>query len=99
MHPLSDNLKSLTFEELEKRSSDILKRMQIMRRAQISNPQIWDQLEMLLDGVNDEKMERAMALNSANPKADKTVIVSTDPLDDEIAEEPKAGNRGFNPIT
>lgn len=99
MHPLSDNLKSLTFEELEKRSSDILKRMQIMRRAQISNPQMWDQLEMLLNGINDEKMERAIALNSVNPKADKTVVVSTDPLDDEIAEEPKSGNRGFNPIT
>ena len=53
----------------------------------------------LLDGINDEKMERAIALNSVNPKTDKTVVVSTDPLDDEIAEEPKAGNRGFNPIT
>lgn len=99
MHPLSDNLKSLTFEELEKRSSDILKRMQIMRCAGIANPQMWDQLEMLLDGINDEKMERAMVLNSANPKGDKTVVVSTDPLDDEIAEEPKPSNRGFNPIT
>lgn len=99
MHPLSDNLKSLTFEELEKRSSDILKRMQIMRRAQIANPQMWEQLEMLLAGINDEKMERAIALNSVNPKGDKTVVVSTDPLDDEIAEEPKSSNRGFNPIT
>lgn len=99
MHPLSDNLKSLTFEELEKRSNDILKRMQIMRRAQISNPQMWEQLEMLLDGINNEKMERAMTLNNANLKGDKTVVVSTDPLDDEIAEEPKPSNRGFNPIT
>lgn len=99
MHPLSDNLKSLSFEELEKRSSEILKRMQLMRRAQISNPQIWEQLEMLLDGINDEKMERAMVLNTASNRPTNNVVISTDPLDEEIVAEPKTTNKGFNPIS
>ncbi len=97
MHPLSDNLKTISFEELEKRSSEIFKRMQIMRRAQIHNAEMWSQLEMLLDSIQQEKMERAMLLNS-NITED-SVVVSTDPLEDEIKKDVKPARTGFNPIT
>lgn len=97
MHPLSDNLKTISFEELEKRSSEIFKRMQIMRRAQISNAEMWSQLEMLLDSIQQEKMERAMLLNT-NITED-SVVVSTDPLEDEIKKDVKPARTGFNPIT
>jgi hypothetical protein len=98
MHPLSDNLKSLTFEELEKRSSELLKRMQMLRRAGISNPDIWDQLHMLLDSIADEKTERVLVLNNKNSQT--SVVINTDPLDDdEMPPDAKSGPKGFTPIS
>ena len=98
MHPLEQNLKSLSFEDLEKRSSEILKRMQILRRSQITTPEIWSQLELLLESVNSEKMERALLLNSSN-SSKVTTAVNIDPLEDEVDVEAKSNTRGFNPIT
>ena len=54
---------------------------------------------MLLDGINDEKMERAMVLNTASNRPNNNVVISTDPLDEEIVAEPKTTNKGFNPIS
>ena len=98
MHPLSDNLKSLTFEELEKRSSEILKRMQMLRRAGITNPDIWDQLHALLDSVADEKTERVLLMNTK--VTPNSVVINTDPLDDdETPPDTKSGPKGFSPIS
>lgn len=100
MHPLTDNLKSLTYEELEKRVGEIHKRMQIMRRNQIQNPLIWDQLEALLASLEDEKRERAIALNSA-PKQNRTgTVLSTDPLEEDLEQlQPEPQNKTFRPIS
>lgn len=97
MHPLADNLKSLSFEDLEKRSSEILRRMQLLRRNNLVNPEIWDQLNLFLDSINNEKMERALLLN--NRDKDTNVVVNTDPLDEEKQVETKQVNKGFSPIT
>lgn len=101
MHPLSDNLKGMSFEDLEKRSTAILKRMQILRRNGITTPEIWQQLEMLLDSINDEKLERAMLLNlPQNYKSQQNVVVNTDPLeDDEPLETTVSKPKTFNPIS
>ncbi len=100
MHPLTDNLKSLTYEELEKRVGEIHKRMQIMRRNQIQNSLIWDQLEALLDSLEDEKRERALALNTT-PQHNKTgTVLSTDPLDEDLEHlQPEPTNKTFRPIS
>jgi hypothetical protein len=100
MHPLSDNLKSISFEELEKRSSEIMKRMQIARRSGISNPDIWNQLHSLLDAVTDEKMERATLLNQQTADKNSHVVINTDPIDDDVSpEERKTPAKPFTPIT
>ena len=101
MHPLSDNLKGMSFEDLEKRSAAIHKRMQILRRNGITTPEVWQHLEMLLDSIHDDTLERAMLLNDPqNGKATKHVVVNTDPLEDDepmdtVVNKPKT----FNPIT
>lgn len=101
MHPLSDNLKELSFEELEKRSSLLLKRMQILRRTGVTTQEIWNQLEMLLDSINDEKLERAMMLNdAAHARKNSHVVVNTDPLeDDEPMDDANTQPRKFTPIS
>lgn len=100
MHPLSDDLKALSFEDLEKRSSQILKRMQILRRNGITISGIWDQLEMLLNSINDEKIERAMLLNNSDARQKKYVVVNTDPLeDDDPIDDPNIKPKTFTPIS
>lgn len=100
MHPLSDDLKALSFEDLEKRSSQILKRMQILRRNGITTSGIWDQLEMLLNSINDEKIERAMLLNNSDARQKKYVVVNTDPLeDDDPIDDPNIKPKTFTPIS
>jgi hypothetical protein len=90
----------MTFEELEKRSSDIIRKMQIMRRTGISNPDIWNQMEMFLNSINDEKFERAQLLNNRESKHNKNVVVNTDPLpDDEVTDSRETKNTGFRPVS
>jgi hypothetical protein len=100
MHPLSDSLKNMTFEELEKRTSDIHRKMQIMRRSGISNPMIWNQMEMLLNSINDEKRERAQLLNNPHAQQKQTVVLNTDPLpEDEPVNSGQPKNTGFKPVS
>lgn len=71
-----------------------------MRRSGITTPEIWDQFDMMLNSIYAEKMERAMALNTKDAKHSSSVVISTDPLDEEIEQEVKpTQNKGFNPIT
>lgn len=100
MHPLSDNLKSISFEELEKRSSEIMKRMQIARRTGISNPAVWDQLHSLLDAVTDEKIERATLLNQQPADKNQYVVINTDPIEDDVMpDDRKTPAKPFTPIS
>ncbi len=100
MHPLSDNLKNISFEELEKRSGEILKRMQIVRRGGISNPDIWHQLQNLLDAVTDEKIERAQTMISQATEKNQSVVINTDPLEDDLLpDDRKPTSKPFTPIS
>lgn len=100
MHPLLDNLKSLTYEELEKRVGEIHKRMQIMRRNQIQNSLIWNQLESLLDSLEEEKKDRAMSLNQSPHQIKTGTVLSTDPLDEDLEQMPvPVQNKTFRPIS
>lgn len=98
MHPLSDNLKDQSFEELEKRKAEIMKRFQIMRRSGITNPLMWSQLEALLDAILDEQQERFKTLSDSS--APDVVVVNTDPLEDDptpLKDQPR--NNRFNPVS
>jgi hypothetical protein len=98
MHPLESNLKTASFEEMEKRKSEIMKRMQILRRNGIENPQIWDQLELLLDSILQEQEERFLALNTKSTP--NSVVVNTDPLpDDPVPEDKNPRNKNFTPVS
>lgn len=100
MHPLFDNLKSLTFEELEKRSSEIHKRMQMYQRNRMHNPLIWDQLQQMQDAIYEEKQERAQKLNRDMSDPQQSVVINTDPLPDDAPTKPApASNNKFNPIS
>jgi hypothetical protein len=100
MHPLFDNLKSLTFEELEKRNQEIHKRMQIYVRNHMQNPLIWDQLQQMQDAIHDEKQERAIKLNQSSSTSDSPVVVNTDPLESDAPVKPvPATSNKFNPIS
>lgn len=100
MHPLFDNLKSLSFEELEKRSAEIQKRMQMYMRNQMHNPLIWDQLSQMQESIYAEKLERAQKLNRDASDQSSHVVVNTDPLpEDSPTKAAPSTNNKFNPIS
>jgi len=99
MHPIFDNLKSLSFEELEKRSSEIHKRMQMYMRNQMHNPLIWDQLSQMQDAIYVEKQERAQKLNRSDSDPSAHVVINTDPLPDDAPTKPAPASNKFNPIS
>lgn len=100
MHPLSDNLKNVSFEELEKRKSEIHKRMQIMRRNQIHTPEIWHQLEAMLSSIQDEQSERYMQQNAQTRNSHKSgVVMVTDPLEEDLVNQKESAiSRTFRPV-
>jgi len=100
MHPLFDNMKSLTFEELEKKNAEINKRMQMYSRNQMHNPLIWAQLEQMREAIYTEKQERAMKMNRDATENKNHVIINTDPLEDDEPTKPvNPTNNQFNPIS
>jgi hypothetical protein len=99
MHPLFDNLKSFTFEELEKKSSEIHRRMQMYARNQMNNPLIWNQLQQMHESILMEKQERAQLLNAPHNKIDN-IVINTDPLEDDLpAPSTTRKPNTFNPIS
>jgi hypothetical protein len=100
MHPLQDNLKIISFEELEKRKAEINRRMQIMRRTQWHNPEIWNQLELMMESVHQEQQERYLQMNSQSSKNNNSgTVLSTDPLpEDQIPDTQKTVGRQFRPV-
>lgn len=101
MHPLSLNIQSLSYEDLEKRSIEINKRLQMIRRTNQSNPLVLYQLQLYLDEINQEKQERAIKLNANFKDTQSGVVISTDPLEDDqiISDVASTPVKGFNPIS
>ena len=92
-HPLLMDLKSIGYEELEKRYSEILSRMQKLRAWGNSHSEMWDQFQMILDTIIMEKEERLYAQDTQKETA-SAVIVNSDPLEDEIDELSKKKRQG-----
>jgi hypothetical protein len=101
MHPLYDNMKSFTYEELEKKLGEINKRIQMFQRSANHNPLIWDQLIAMRDSIQEEKIERARVLiDQSVQKSTGSIVLNTDPLpDDESPVTEPVKSRTFNPIT
>ena len=100
MHPLFDNMKSLTYEDLEKKSLEIHKRMQMYARSGMQNPLIWEQLDQMREALLEEKRERANALNTSAVTTQNHVVVNPDPLEDDQPTKPvKSAPNTFNPIS
>jgi hypothetical protein len=100
MHPLFDNLKTLTFEELEKRNLEIHKRMQMYMRNRMNNPVIWDQLQQMQDAIIMEKQERVILMNQNLNLKEDPVVINTDPVEgDQVPAQTKKPSTTFNPIS
>jgi hypothetical protein len=102
MHPLFDNLKSLSYEELEKKNSEIQKRLMMIRTK--SGPHIedmWNQLVSMLDAIQQEKLERLQnQQNQETPTETGGVVLNTDPLEEEIdLKKSSKTNKPFKPFS
>jgi hypothetical protein len=58
-HPLSDNLTDLSYDDLEKRLTELNKRWYTAKRMNM-DPSVLHQLDIMLQGLEAEKMRRAM---------------------------------------
>jgi hypothetical protein len=59
-HPLSDNLTDLSYEDLEQRISKLTARWYTAKRMNL-DPSVLYQLDLLLQGLEAEKMRRAVS--------------------------------------
>ena len=59
-HPLSDNLTDLSYEDLEQRISKLTSRWYTAKRMNL-DPSVLYQLDLLLQGMEAEKMRRAVS--------------------------------------
>lgn len=74
-HPLGDDLTKLSYEDLEKRITELTKRWYTARRMNMTG-QVLHQLDIMLQSVEYEKMRRA------NPTEEKGgVVIDTDGID------------------
>lgn len=71
-HPLSDDLTKLSIDELDRRYTEIMKRYATARRMNMAG-NIMYQLDILLDGIEAEKMRRMQ-----DPLNDDPVVIDTD---------------------
>lgn len=72
IHPLSEDLTKLSSDELDKRYSEIMRRYAIARRMQM-NQDVMYQLDIMLDGIDSEKMRRIQDDANTDP-----VVIDTD---------------------
>lgn len=84
-HPLINDLTAVSFEELEKRKSDILSRMQRLRIWGQGSSEMWDQFQSILGSLDLEMEQRLSAQDTAKTPS-KNVIVNTDPLEEELED-------------
>lgn len=74
-HPLSEDITQLSDEELEKKYSNLNRRWQIAKRMSM-DPYVLHQLDIMLNGIENEKMRRMML-----PDTGTSVVLETDPLE------------------
>jgi len=72
VHPLSEDLTKLSSDELDKRYGELMRRYSIARRMQM-NQDIMHQLDIMLDGIDSEKMRRLTEDSNDDP-----VVIDTD---------------------
>jgi len=73
----------VSFEELEKRKSNILGRMQRLRSWGQTSSLMWDQFQSILESLELEMEQRLLKEDSAKDLG-KHVMVNTDPLEEEL---------------
>jgi hypothetical protein len=83
IHPMLMDLKNISYEELDRRYNEVSKRMQKLRAWGQSSSEMWGQFQMILDAVQLEKEERLIGQDT---QSEQTVLVTTDPLEEEIDE-------------
>lgn len=71
-HPLSDDLTKLSIDELDRRYGEIMKRYATARRMNM-DAGIMHQLDIMLDGIEFEKMRRMQEPSNTDP-----VVIDTD---------------------
>jgi len=76
-HPLVDNLTELSFDDLEKRITELTKRWHTARRMNMS-PDILRQMDIMLDGLEAEKQRRAWINDQKSG-----VVIDTDGINDK----------------
>ena len=76
-HPLGDDISKLSMDDLDKRYSEIMRRYVTARRMNMDQ-NIMRQLDIMLDGIEYEKMRR---LDNAYSEPDDPVVIDTDPID------------------
>lgn len=71
-HPLSEDLTKLSLDELDRRYGEIMKRYVTARRMNM-NSGVMHQLDIMLDGIEFEKMRRLQEADNSDP-----VVIDTD---------------------
>lgn len=71
-HPLSDDLTKLSVDELDRRYTELMRRYATARRMNMAGG-VMHQLDILLDGIEYEKMRRMQDHTESDP-----VVIDTD---------------------
>ncbi len=87
-HPLLSDLKNVGYEEIERRRTDIMNRMQRLRSWGHTTSEMWDQLNLILETLDLEKEERMLTQDGAK-ETTSSVVVNSDPLEEELEEMAK----------
>lgn len=74
LHPNTESLSELTYEELEEKYTKLMHRWQIAKRMQMGES-IAYQLDLLLNAIDEEKIRRNISDEKPNG-----VILDTDPI-------------------
>jgi ribosomal protein L29 len=82
MQSLTNSVKELSFEELEKRYQEINKRMQKLRMWNQTGHEMYYQLQVLKDEIDFEREER-FVIESNKDVSESSIVVNTDPLPDD----------------
>lgn len=96
MHPLTTNIKELSFEELEKRYQEINKRLQKLRTWNQSENEMYYQLQLMKDDIDFEREERFMLESNKDLVTESSIVVNTDPLpddEDQLIKQKQPPNR------
>jgi RNase adaptor protein for sRNA GlmZ degradation len=75
LHPFLPSMTELTADELDKKHVALLNRWR-MARSMHMHPDVLNQLNILLTGIEDEKYRRAQVEESTN-----NIVIDTDPIE------------------